>query len=61
MFFVIGSNMIEAHPVAATFLKNAVEKGARLIVMDPRRHALVDFASLHVPIRVGQTLLFSMA
>ncbi len=41
MFFVIGSNMIEAHPVAATFLKNAVEKGARLIVMDPRRHALV--------------------
>lgn len=58
MFFVIGSNMIEAHPVAATFLKNAVEKGARLIVMDPRRHALVDFASLHVPIRVGTDIAF---
>jgi formate dehydrogenase major subunit len=44
--------------VAATFLKNAVEKGARLIVMDPRRHALVDFASLHVPIRVGTDIAF---
>ena len=44
MFFVIGSNMTEAHPVAATFLKNAVLNGAHLIVVDPRRTKLVDFA-----------------
>ena len=37
MFLVIGSNMTEAHPVAATFLKNAVLKGAKLIVVDPRK------------------------
>lgn len=36
MFLVIGSNMTEAHPVAATFLKNAVMNGAKLIVVDPR-------------------------
>ena len=53
MFFVIGSNMTEAHPVAATFVKNAVENGARLIVADPRRHKLVDFAELHLPLKVG--------
>jgi formate dehydrogenase major subunit len=58
MFFVIGSNMAEAHPVAATFLKNAVMAGAELIVVDPRRHALVDFAALHVPIKVGSDIAF---
>ncbi len=56
MFLVIGSNMTEAHPVAATFLKNAVQNGAKLIVVDPRRHALVDFATLHVPIKVGSDI-----
>ncbi|SMD07053.1 formate dehydrogenase major subunit [Desulfocicer vacuolatum DSM 3385] len=56
MFLVIGSNMTEAHPVAATFLKNAVEKGARLIVIDPRRHKLVDFAELHLPLKVGSDI-----
>ncbi len=58
MFFVIGSNMTEAHPVAATFLKNAVLKGAKLIVVDPRAHRLVDYADLHVPIRVGSDIAF---
>jgi formate dehydrogenase major subunit len=28
MFFIIGSNTTEAHPVAATFLKQAVQDGA---------------------------------
>jgi formate dehydrogenase major subunit len=56
MFLVVGSNMIEAHPVAATFLKNAVQKGARLIVVDPRRHRLADFADLHVPLKVGSDI-----
>jgi formate dehydrogenase major subunit len=56
MFVVIGSNMVEAHPVAATYVKNAVLKGAQLIVVDPRRHALADMATLHVPIRVGSDI-----
>ncbi len=58
MFLVIGSNMTEAHPVAATFLKNAVMKGAQLILVDPRKHPLADFASIHVPIRVGSDIAF---
>ncbi len=58
MFFVIGSNMTEAHPVAATFLKNAVLNGAHLIVADPRRTKLADFADVHVPIKVGSDVAF---
>ena len=58
MIMVIGSNMTEAHPVASTFVKNAVADGARLIVVDPRRHALVDHAELHVPLRVGSDIAF---
>ena len=53
MFFVIGSNMTEAHPVAATFVKNAVQNGGRLIVADPRRTALTRFAEKHLPLKVG--------
>jgi formate dehydrogenase major subunit len=55
-FLVIGSNMTEAHPVAATFLKNAVLNGAKLIVIDPRRHRLCDFADLHLPLKVGSDI-----
>ena len=40
VIIVIGANPTENHPVAATFFKNAVKKGSRLIVMDPRGLAL---------------------
>jgi formate dehydrogenase major subunit len=33
---VIGARPTENHPVAATYLKNAARRGAKLIVMDPR-------------------------
>jgi hypothetical protein len=57
MFLVIVSNMTEAHPVAATFVKDAVLDGAQLIVVDPRKTGLADFAQLHVPIKEGKGLL----
>ncbi len=50
--------MTEAHPVAATFLKNAVEQGAKLIVADPRRQPLVDHADLFAQIKVGSDIAF---
>jgi formate dehydrogenase major subunit len=42
---VIGANPTENHPVAATFFKNAVERGAKLVVMDPRGTALARHAT----------------
>ena len=58
MIIAIGSNMTEAHPVAATFVKNAVDDGAELIVVDPRYTGLAEHAALHVPIKVGSDIAF---
>jgi formate dehydrogenase major subunit len=41
---VIGANPSVNHPVAATWIKNAVRRGTRLIVMDPRRSELSRLA-----------------
>lgn len=37
---VIGANPTVNHPVAATWIKNAVKLGAKLVVLDPRRSEL---------------------
>jgi formate dehydrogenase major subunit len=42
---VIGARPTVNHPVAATFMKNAVKAGKTLIVMDPYRHALARHAT----------------
>lgn len=63
VIFCIGTNMTETHPVAATRLKKALARGARLIVADPRRIRLAEMADLYLPIRVGSdvALLLGMA
>lgn len=63
VIFCIGTNMTEAHPVAATRLKKAIRRGAKLIVADPRRIPLARRADLYLPIRVGSdvALLGAMA
>lgn len=43
---VIGSNTTENHPIIGLRMKEAVAKGAKLIVADPRRIPLVKFAAL---------------
>ena len=41
---VIGANPSVNHPVAASWIKNAVRRGAKLIVLDPRRSDLSRLA-----------------
>ncbi|MBG9386601.1 formate dehydrogenase subunit alpha [Caenimonas aquaedulcis] len=41
---VIGANPTVNHPVAATWIKNAVKNGTKLIVMDPRKSDLYRHA-----------------
>ncbi|MDO9146053.1 formate dehydrogenase subunit alpha [Rhodoferax sp.] len=36
LIFVIGSNPTSNHPVAATWMKNAAQRGARIVLADPR-------------------------
>jgi len=63
VIFCIGTNMTECHPVAATRIKRALARGAKLIVADPRRIPLADLADLYLPLRVGSdaALLLAMA
>ena len=41
---IIGANPTVNHPVAATWIKNAVANGSKLIIMDPRRSELSRIA-----------------
>ena len=63
VIFCIGTNMTECHPVAATRLKKAIANGAKMIVADPREIGLVEYADMHLPLRVGSdaALLLGMA
>jgi formate dehydrogenase major subunit len=45
VIFLIGANPIVNHPVAATWIKNAAKKGAKLIYADPRRSELSRHAA----------------
>ncbi len=56
-FIVTGSNTTENHPIISLQMKAAVEKyGAKMIVIDPRRLELVDFAELWLPLKPGSNV-----
>ena len=46
--FVIGSNAVEAHPLAARRLSQAKDRGATLIVADPRYTMTARLADIYV-------------
>ena len=51
VIFLIGANPIGNHPVAATFMKNAVKAGKKLILLDPRRTELSRHATYNLQFR----------
>ncbi|MCV2356798.1 formate dehydrogenase subunit alpha [Paucibacter sp. B2R-40] len=51
VILLIGANPSANHPVAASFIKNAVKAGATLIVADPRRAPMARFATHHLAFR----------
>jgi NADPH-dependent sulfite reductase flavoprotein alpha-component len=56
LFFVIGANMADCHPILFLRMMDRVKAGARLIVVDPRRSATADKAGLFLQIRPGTDL-----
>lgn len=48
-----GSNTTEAHPQVARRIYTAIDRGAKLIVIDPRRTRLAEHAHIHLAIRPG--------
>lgn len=53
LIVLAGANPTEAHPVVGARIKQAVIGGARLIVIDPRRTELAEWAQLHLQLRPG--------
>ncbi|MFF4801685.1 molybdopterin-dependent oxidoreductase [Streptomyces sp. NPDC001351] len=57
LFFVIGSNMADCHPILFLRMRERVKSaGAKLVVVDPRRTATAEKADLFLQIKPGTDL-----
>ena len=52
-FLVIGSNTSEGHPLIATRMLKAKQRGAKIIVLDPRRNQVASWADLYLAFNPG--------
>jgi predicted molibdopterin-dependent oxidoreductase YjgC len=57
-FFVIGSNTSEAHPLMASHILKGQERGAKLIVVDPRKTQIGRWADIYCSLRPGTDVAF---
>jgi len=53
MFLVTGSNTTSQHPLIGSRIINAKERGAKLLLIDPREIQLAGFADLHLRQNIG--------
>ncbi|MGO4721855.1 MULTISPECIES: formate dehydrogenase subunit alpha [unclassified Inquilinus] len=53
VIIIIGANPTVNHPVAATFIKNAVKQGAKLAIIDPRGQTLSRHATWKLQFKPG--------
>jgi formate dehydrogenase major subunit len=53
LILVVGSDTTENHPIIGARILEAKVRGARLVVVDPRRIRLAEFADLHLQLRLG--------
>ncbi|WP_405134540.1 molybdopterin-dependent oxidoreductase [Nocardia sp. NBC_01388] len=56
LFFVIGANMADCHPILLLRMAGRLKAGAKLIVVDPRRTETAKKADLFLQIRPGTDL-----
>ncbi|MBN2686819.1 MAG: formate dehydrogenase subunit alpha [Deltaproteobacteria bacterium] len=54
--FIIGSNAAESHPIIMGEIYKAQDRGARIIVVDPRRTAVAENADIHLAIKPGKDI-----
>lgn len=53
LIMVVGANPTHNHPIVGARIKQAVLRGAKLIVIDPRRTELAQYADIHLAITPG--------
>jgi formate dehydrogenase major subunit len=56
VFLLAGSNASEAHPVIGARIRQQVLRGAKLVVIDPRRTELAELADVHLRCRPGSNV-----
>jgi len=67
IYFIIGSNTTEDHPVLGMRIRQAIKqrgaklvvcdpRGAKLVVCDPRSIPITDFATLHIRHKPGSDI-----
>ncbi len=56
---LVGSNPEEAHPVVGMQIRQAVQNGTRLIVVDPRDIGLTQYADIHLKLKPGTNIMFA--
>jgi sulfite reductase (NADPH) flavoprotein alpha-component len=56
LFFVVGSNMADCHPILYLRMADRLKAGAKLIVVDPRRATTAERADLFLQIKPGTDL-----
>jgi predicted molibdopterin-dependent oxidoreductase YjgC len=59
--FITGSNTAESHPVLSYEMIRAAQKGAHIIVVDPRHIPMVDHATLFLQIKPGTDIYIFLA
>ncbi|MCL1096826.1 formate dehydrogenase subunit alpha [Shewanella gelidii] len=58
LIFILGSDTTCAHPIIASHIKNAIqERGARLMVADPKKVGIADSAELYVAQKPGTDVM----
>ncbi len=55
---IMGSNAAENHPVSFKYVTKAMEKGAKLISVDPRFTRTSAKADIYAPLRSGTDIAF---
>ncbi|EDM24567.1 Molybdopterin oxidoreductase Fe4S4 region [Caminibacter mediatlanticus TB-2] len=56
VFLLVGTNTSECHPIIAMQIQRGLERGAKLIVIDPRGIDMAKKADVYIPVPVGRNI-----
>lgn len=59
MILLVGSNPEEAHPFIGAQIRQAIQRGTQVVVVDPRKINLVKDSALHLQVQAGTNVAFA--
>ena len=59
VILLVGSNPEEAHPVIGSQIRQAIQRGTKVIIVDPRKITMVKDCALHLQIQAGTNVAFA--